>query len=99
VGDDIKVNVGSDVATGNFKYISKENGTVFNLLNEEAVLKKEYALHVFTITKIYSVRSSKTDMFVKNAPRTVYVVFDISKGNRMRAAIEAALQEKEVMPN
>ena len=99
VGDNIKINVGSNILTGSFKYITKDQGKVLNAINDAVPMTSDYAQQIFVIKEIYSARSSSNDMFIKNAPRTIYIVVEPTRGMRYRIAIEAALQEKEVLVN
>jgi hypothetical protein len=82
-----------------FQYIRghvSSNRFVKALIPNVSGLDKEYEDTDFTVTDIYEGYSKVSDALVKNAPRTVYVVFETGARSSYEAAVEKALASGEI---
>ncbi|SHN26238.1 hypothetical protein [Mucilaginibacter sp. OK098] len=101
--------IGGTVHTGlgsaedkSFQYVRAHvsgNRFVKALVPDIAALEKEYEDTDFTVTDIYEGYSKVSDALVRNAPKTVFVVFQTAARSSYEAAIEKAIRAKEIETN
>ena len=102
IGGTIQIGFGS-AEDKSFQYIKRHlsnNKFVKSIvMSDAAPLNKDYEDTKFVVKDIYEGISTATDMFVKDAPKAVFIVFDASAKTPYEAAIEKALKSKEVEGN
>jgi hypothetical protein len=101
IGGTIHTGLGSSEQR-EFQYVRPHvsgNRFVKALLKNMAPMEKEYEDTDFTVTDIYEGYSDASDALVKNAPKTVFIVFETATRSKYEAAIEKALKAKEIEAN
>jgi hypothetical protein len=101
IGGTIRTGLGSSEGR-EFQYVRPHvsgNRFVKAFLKSMAPMEKDYEDTDFTVTDIYEGYSNVSDALVKNAPKTVFIVFETASRSSYEAAIEKALKAKEIEAN
>jgi hypothetical protein len=97
-GKTITLGNGSDVDhLGGFLYVVTYGGKFGDYIASSQGMAREYAGQKVVIKSIIKKKSNTSDILVKNAPKTVFIIFELSRNNEYKVNIESALLSKELI--